>query len=74
MANENIKNNLLHALEEVVEATANITETKGLIHQIDIDVLKDKIKELYTIVNHLDKENNKLSGSSAEIFDSNNFK
>lgn len=73
MANENIKNNLLHALEEVVEATANITETKGLIHQIDIDVLKDKIKELYSIVNHLDKENNKLAGSSVEIFDSNNL-
>ena len=60
MANEIIKNGIIGALESLVEMTANVTETEGPIHQLDIDLLQDQIRKLYREVQLLNEANRQM--------------
>lgn len=67
MANEIIKNGIIGALESLVEMTANVTETDGPIHQLDIDLLQDQIRKLYREVQLLDEANRQLLNAGMQM-------
>ena len=67
MANEIIKNGIIGALESLVEMTANVTETEGPIHQLDIDLLQDQIRKLYREVQLLDEANRQMLNAGIQM-------
>ena len=67
MANEIIKNGIIGALESLVEMTANVTETKGPIHQLDIDLLQDQIRKLYREVQLLNEANRQMLNAGIQM-------
>lgn len=67
MANEIIKNGIIGALESLVEMTANVTETEGPIHQLDIDLLQDQIRKLYREVQLLDEANREMLNAGMQV-------
>ena len=67
MANEIIKNEIIGTLESLVELTANVTETHGTIHQIDIDLLQEHIRKLYHKVQLLDEANRQMLNAGMQV-------
>lgn len=67
MANEIIKNGIIGALESLVEMTANVTETDGPIHQLDIDLLQDQIRKFYREIQMLDEANRKILNAGIPV-------
>ncbi|HCB63146.1 MAG: hypothetical protein A2W93_11765 [Bacteroidetes bacterium GWF2_43_63] len=67
MANEIIKNGIIGALESLVEMTANVTETEGPIHQLDIDLLQDQIRKFYREIQMLDEANRKILNAGIPV-------
>lgn len=59
MGNEIIRNSIIGSLESLVEMVANVTETNGIVHQLDMDITLEQIRKLYLEVQQLDVENRK---------------
>lgn len=67
MANEIIKNGIIGTLESLVEMIANVTESEGPVHQLDIDLLHEQIRKLYREIQLLDEANRKEMHDSMQF-------
>jgi len=66
MGNEIIRNSIIGSLESLVEMVANVTETDGIVHQLDMDITLEQIRKLYLEVQMLDSENRKAMQQNAQ--------
>lgn len=59
MGREIIQNSIIDSLESILSIVSNINTSDGIIPQIDIDLLQERIRKLYQEVHYLDEENQK---------------
>lgn len=59
MGREIIQNSIIDTLESILSIVSNINTSEGVIPQIDIDLLQERIRKLYQEVHYLDEENQK---------------
>lgn len=69
MGREIIQNSIINELETVLSLVASVNSKKGVIPQIDIDLLQEHIRKLYQDVQNLNDENQKWKNEPRKIRD-----
>jgi len=69
MGREIIQNSMIDSLETILSLVANINSHKGVVPQIDIDLLKEHVRKLYQDIHNLDEENQKWKSEPRKVRD-----
>jgi len=69
MGREIIQNSIIDSLETILSLVANVNTNKGVIPQIDIDLLKENVRKLYQEVHNLDEANQRWKDEPRKMRD-----